>query len=622
MDMVASIPTTIITSMAGGSDLYAGGFDPKFNTIFRAFKWFKLIKLIRVMRLSRVFDRLEHITMFWNAGTLRLVRSVAILFVLWHVVACMYWVVSSNQGFCEWHLSINASYARYNEWDYVSGSEPNGFQDCYDDWVPWKKIQSEPFSTQYAQAFFWAVMVTTGVGKDINPQSQVETAFTIAVIAIGIIAYALVIGSLSSAIQSMDHKSHIHNQQLERITHFMNFNKVPHYMQLAIKQYYEYKWSRPDTDIPVSDLPSILKIRLKVLLNRDALHAVPVFRELPADCVIALTQHIKSQTVFPSEFSIHQGQKNTNIYIIRHGRMRLTRHPKALDGAKSAKDKWKALLHRWSQNNKAKNASLANLAVTAYRDAYLMTVEKHSEEEFVMELGRSNFYGVNCLLPYQAPEDFSCSAITFSDVLVLDTGSRAMKMIIEEYPIMQRKLSNFALERRRRIQKQFSGGNSSALKKTKSMFGGTPSRKNSEDGSDPDSASSKYAVSPKHEESVDIAESGDAPGRRLSLSGQENTKDLMKGGVARANNGMGALLRQFAKAAVDQEKLNNSATGMAAAAKKSLERRPSMAREEMPVNSEHIRKLEQSISDLQQIQLAQFESISEKMEEILSNMYV
>ena len=79
-------------------------------------------------------------------------------------------------------------------------------------------------------------MVTTGVGKDINPQSNTEINFTIFVISIGIIAYALLIGSLSSSIQSMAHKSKAHNVQLERVNQFMNFNKVPVYMQVAIKQ--------------------------------------------------------------------------------------------------------------------------------------------------------------------------------------------------------------------------------------------------------------------------------------------------------------------------------------------------------------------------------------------------
>ncbi len=197
LDAIASVPTTIITAAVNSGVQEGGDTDStsglKANQILRGFKWFKLIKLMRVIRLSRITDRLEHITMFWNAGTLRLIRSIMLLCVLWHLVACAYWGVASSQGFCEWSLTmgLNATYSEYFKWDSMSGAEPNGFQDCYDDWVPWVQITDEPFSTQYTQAFFWAVMVTTGVGKDINPQSEAETTFTIIVIAVGVFMYAI-----------------------------------------------------------------------------------------------------------------------------------------------------------------------------------------------------------------------------------------------------------------------------------------------------------------------------------------------------------------------------------------------------------------------------------------------
>ena len=309
---------------------------------------------------------------------------------------------------------------------------------------------SSSFS-RYAQAFFWAVMVTTGVGKDINPQSETETNFTIFVIGIGIIAYALLIGSLSTSLQSMAHKSKAHNAQLERINQFMQFNKVPRYMQIAIKQYYEFKWSRRDVDLSaVDDLPEMLKIRLKVMLNRDILYSVPVFRELPADCIIALTQHIRSATIFPQEYSVHQNQQNSMLFIIRHGRMKMTRRP-----IPTAKKRWKGILSKWSQNNRAKHASLANICFTAYRDTFVLAQEeKRSQEEFVCELFRGNFYGSNCLSTRKEPESYSVSAIVFTEVNYLDTSSDAMKLIMSEYPNMTRKLTEFAEARQRRILRQ------------------------------------------------------------------------------------------------------------------------------------------------------------------------
>ena len=115
---------------------------------------------MRVLRLKRITERFEHIALFWNAGTLRVMRCFITAMVVWHLVACMYFVTAHGVGFCKW-ADANANttaYDKYSLWDQDgSGTQPNGFQDCYDDWTPWNQIVNQPFATQYAQAFFWAV---------------------------------------------------------------------------------------------------------------------------------------------------------------------------------------------------------------------------------------------------------------------------------------------------------------------------------------------------------------------------------------------------------------------------------------------------------------------------------
>jgi len=141
VDMIASLPTTIITTLIAansresGHDGEGGGDVLQYNYIFRALKWFKLIKLVRVARLSRITDRLQHITMVWNDATITLTKSALLLWLLWHLIACLYWAVATSQGFCVWSFQTNQTYDGYNSWDEISGVERNGFQDCYDDWV-------------------------------------------------------------------------------------------------------------------------------------------------------------------------------------------------------------------------------------------------------------------------------------------------------------------------------------------------------------------------------------------------------------------------------------------------------------------------------------------------------
>ena len=40
--------------------------------------------------------------------------------------------------------------------------------------MPWEGIQHEVLGVQYAQSFFWAVMVTSGIGYDVAPYTNLE----------------------------------------------------------------------------------------------------------------------------------------------------------------------------------------------------------------------------------------------------------------------------------------------------------------------------------------------------------------------------------------------------------------------------------------------------------------
>jgi hypothetical protein len=56
----------------------------------------------------------------------------------------------------------------------------------------------------YSKAFFWAVMATTGVGRDIEPSSSNATVYTIISIVVGVLMYSFIVGSASAALANMD----------------------------------------------------------------------------------------------------------------------------------------------------------------------------------------------------------------------------------------------------------------------------------------------------------------------------------------------------------------------------------------------------------------------------------
>eukprot|EP00479_Gromia_sphaerica_P008504 TRINITY_DN3259_c0_g1_i1.p1 TRINITY_DN3259_c0_g1~~TRINITY_DN3259_c0_g1_i1.p1 ORF type:complete len:111 (-),score=9.35 TRINITY_DN3259_c0_g1_i1:171-503(-) len=93
---------------------------------------------------------------------------------MWHSIACLYWMLCSLYDFDE--------YA----------------------WTPPGHVQESNVSTQYVYAFMWTIMVTTGNGNTVLPETEEQAIFTIFAIISGVLMTTLMIGSASSAISDLD----------------------------------------------------------------------------------------------------------------------------------------------------------------------------------------------------------------------------------------------------------------------------------------------------------------------------------------------------------------------------------------------------------------------------------
>ena len=130
----------------------------------------KMLKLLRIFKLLRVF-RLVRIMKRISAGydinpsVLRLVQLFGALLIVWHWIACAYWTICVYEDFGK---------DAEGQWDQEKNT-----------WMPIQLLWDEEYEksgtinmgTQYAAAFFWAVMVTTGIGRDIEPVIGLMTVF-------------------------------------------------------------------------------------------------------------------------------------------------------------------------------------------------------------------------------------------------------------------------------------------------------------------------------------------------------------------------------------------------------------------------------------------------------------
>ena len=329
IDLVASIPLDWFVDTKGG-----------INKLLRSLRLFKLFRMLRLLKLfPRLFQVLETNIKF-NPSMIRFMRSFIIMLLMWHCIACAYWWVvrieyggyyqcSKDPDIVCWVnkcVCVTAPFDPNEVYEVLvdipdEDYDPNWASDLPpDDWVPDVHSANRPESYKYAQALFWAVEVTTGIGDDIIPKTQLEVSFTSSMVVVGLMMYSLIIGSASSALANMDSTATQRRQTLDKVSAYMRSRRVPSFFQRIIVDFYQHMWTTPMKESDVfRDLPDSLRSRLSMVLNRDLIDRIPIFQHMPADVYIRLVQKLLHNTFLPGEFVIRQGDTPRCIYFVKRG---------------------------------------------------------------------------------------------------------------------------------------------------------------------------------------------------------------------------------------------------------------------------------------------------------------
>jgi len=329
LDVLASFPIGWFVPNNGGAG--------KINKLFRMLR---LVKLFRILRLLKLFPRVMVIiesSIKLNPSILRFLRSFVAMFMLWHFIGCAYYffVREELNGEAECIAADGTTHMCYVNHCICNTSDPDDFQileetdiNWYDPnhrdfWVPHPQVAGWSYSRKYWTSMFWAVQVTTGVGDDIIPKSNMEIGFTVSMAVIGLMMYAVVIGSATSALQNMDTAATERQQTLDRITQYMRAQKVPTFFQKIIKDFYTHMWSNPTTssDEVFNELPPNLRSKLTVVVNRDLIDRIPILQTLSADIYIKAVENFKQATFLPGEYIIRQGEVGEELFLIKRGKV-------------------------------------------------------------------------------------------------------------------------------------------------------------------------------------------------------------------------------------------------------------------------------------------------------------
>ena len=265
------------------------------------FQWNKLVRLIFYAKNFFSSTSTSHMDTYINPGILSLMKIGVALLLMWLFMACLFWGVATLE---------------------------DAAQACIDDqsscWIPaLHDLQHEgSVLDRFSHSYFFAVVITAGVGWDIIPKTQIQVWYTIVMVMLGLVVYALLVGSASSAMQTFNAEATAGHERMKSLDSYLRKHHVSFELQERLRAYLRYSWESSaamEHEELLENLPSVLKVELAFEVKAAYLEIVPMFRALNRAVMQDVLQVVHRRVFVPSEVIIQEGTEGDTLYVLQKG---------------------------------------------------------------------------------------------------------------------------------------------------------------------------------------------------------------------------------------------------------------------------------------------------------------
>jgi voltage-gated potassium channel len=193
-------------------------------------------------------------------------------------------------------------------------------------WIKLRGAQllEEPDSiTIYNKALYWTVTTLTTIGYgDIVPVTNPQRIFTMIVMIIGAGLYGYIIGNITNLLSNLDYARTLFQEKMEKIHTFLKYRKVPMELQETVFDYYKFLWENRkgyDESSIMEELPSSLRMKIALHLNKAIFEKIPLFKEASEDLIKEIVLHLKPLIYTPGDHIFEKGDMAIGMYFISRG---------------------------------------------------------------------------------------------------------------------------------------------------------------------------------------------------------------------------------------------------------------------------------------------------------------
>lgn len=250
------------------------------------------LAFVRVLRITQL-STLKGFARRWGGGEFSNPSVVRIFYFLYWIFLIMHWFA------CGW-IKIHG-------------------RDVVDEAA--KLFTDNP--TTYIKALYWSVTTLTTIGYgDITPKTNNEIIYVIGVELFGAAMYGYIIGNIANLISNVDLAKAQFIEKMDKINTFMKYRQLPEDLQSKVNLYYSYLWESKkgyDESSVLSDLPSSLKMKVALYINKEMLEKIPLFKNASEEFLQDLVMHLRPVVYTPEDFIFRKGEIGKSLYFIIQG---------------------------------------------------------------------------------------------------------------------------------------------------------------------------------------------------------------------------------------------------------------------------------------------------------------
>jgi len=290
-----------------------GGDDARgLVRLLRVARLARIIRLLRFLKLRRFLQNIEDMI---NTETVtsyfKIIKPAIVILFVNHVAACVWWQIGT--------LKRNGKY-----WAYIHG------------------IDEDSILYQYLTSLHWSLSQFTVGNMDVNPTNELERGFTVLVMCMGLTMFSSMVGSTTSAIESLRELKTDENRQFFLLHRFLKDYRVSKNLSHRILRFAEYAYQHRKSHLQehsvglLAVLSEQLHNELKFEVHMPHLSAHILFKSMMALPANALEKACRN-SLFTKELArhdilFHAGEHCHQMVFVTEGELMYLPHECLKDG--------------------------------------------------------------------------------------------------------------------------------------------------------------------------------------------------------------------------------------------------------------------------------------------------